>query len=70
MGDTGHRRTRTLFTALLPGKRGVLEAVKRKIIGRLLLDGGTVEEPARGRELELPGPERRGSLRPGRPPRR
>jgi hypothetical protein len=64
VADRETPRIRT-FTALLPGPRsGLLEAVKRKIVGRLLLDGGTVEEPDRGtRALDLPPRERRPLLR-------
>jgi len=60
-------RLRTsLASALEPARRGgLLEAVRRKIVGRLLLDGGTVEEPVRRtRALDVPPPDRR--LRPRR----
>jgi hypothetical protein len=64
VADRQMPRTRTLH-ALFPATRGGLAAaLKRKIVGRLLLDGGTVEEPDRGaRALDLPRPERRPVLR-------
>lgn len=61
VSDAPRPRPPSLATALSPARRaGLLESVKRKIVGRLLLDGGTVEEPARGtRGLDLPSPDRR-----------
>lgn len=64
MRDRARPRTSLAF-ALEPARRvGLLEAVRRKFVGRLLLDGGTLEAPVRStRGLEVPPPERRRSAR-------
>jgi hypothetical protein len=70
MGDRGPARKPTLATAVLPRERpGLLELVKQKIVGRLLLDGGTVEQPRRSSlTLDVPRPGPASGTR-GRHPR-